>query len=244
MTMIVTTAKPAFFLTNDEKWLVWPLHTEHRVVSWAVIGGGLRETRMLAWHQVKNSDLPLGVDPAALVQERRHQCIDPHATIFLTSARLDKFTHSDTPLHNDATTSIRVIATVGLSNACHVNSCQSVTLAPLGTINIGVVTNRQLTDMALFEALSIATEARTAAVIAGTQKYRTQLNNATGTGTDCIAIASRVLPKNEPFHAYCGKHTAFGQALGRCVYSTVLQGVEDWLQTQPAASLYSDANNV
>ena len=64
----------------------------------------------------------------------------------------------------------------------------------------------------MVEALAMATEARVAAVHdAGILSTRTK-RPATGTGTDCIVIAS---PARGRAHPYCGKHTLLGELIGK-----------------------------
>jgi adenosylcobinamide amidohydrolase len=58
----------------------------------------------------------------------------------------------------------------------------------------------------------MATEARVAAVqTAGIISTSTHLP-ATGTGTDCIVVAS---PVGGRAHSYCGKHTLLGELIGK-----------------------------
>jgi len=74
---------------------------------------------------------------------------------------------------------------------------------------------------ALIEAITLAAEARTAAVLdAGVTLPG---GKATGTGTDCIAVAA---PGGDT--PFAGKHTAAGHALGRAVYEATLQAVTEW----------------
>jgi adenosylcobinamide amidohydrolase len=74
----------------------------------------------------------------------------------------------------------------------------------------------------LIEALSIATQARTAAVMDVNLMLPT--GRATGTGTDCIAVAARPGPA-----LYAGLHTDIGEALGAAVYQATMTGARDWI---------------
>jgi adenosylcobinamide amidohydrolase len=49
---------------------------------------------------------------------------------------------------------------------------------------------------------------------------------ASGTGTDCIAIAAPALARAD---RYAGKHTAVGHVIGAAVESAVRRGAEQWL---------------
>jgi adenosylcobinamide amidohydrolase len=57
---------------------------------------------------------------------------------------------------------------------------------------------------------------------AGVPSTRTGLP-ASGTGTDCIVIASPRAPGGVP---YAGKHTAIGHAIGAAVLEATRRGVE------------------
>ena len=79
-----------------------------------------------------------------------------------------------------------------------------------------------LSAPARLEALSIAASARTAAVLAA----RLELSEgiATGTGTDCIAVASPAGAQQ-----WCGLHTPQGRALAAAVYRAVHEGATQWM---------------
>ena len=80
-----------------------------------------------------------------------------------------------------------------------------------------------LTQAALIEALSIATQARTAAVMDA--QFNLPTGIATGTGTDCIAVAAPGRP-TRPSPA-CTPTS--GAAIGRAVYTAVAEGTTRWL---------------
>ncbi|HEV3193757.1 MAG TPA: adenosylcobinamide amidohydrolase, partial [Polyangiaceae bacterium] len=82
-----------------------------------------------------------------------------------------------------------------------------------------------LSALALLEALAIAAEARTAAILeVGVASSRSG-KPATGTGTDCIVIAS---PKARAGAPYAGKHTDIGAAIGAAVLDAVRVGARAW----------------
>lgn len=92
-----------------------------------------------------------------------------------------------------------------------------------GTINLIVMANRPMAREALAEAIHIATEARTLAVLdAGVKSVRSG-SPATGTGTDCITVAAPILGNPDRTRGgateerYCGKHTLLGELIGRAV---------------------------
>jgi adenosylcobinamide amidohydrolase len=102
--------------------------------------------------------------------------------------------------------------TAGRSNALRIGDPATAGKIRPGTINLALVINQPLSASAMVEALAMVTEARTAAVLdAGIRSTRTD-RLATGTGTDCVAVAS---PLRGSAHIYCGKHTAVGELIGK-----------------------------
>jgi adenosylcobinamide amidohydrolase len=92
-----------------------------------------------------------------------------------------------------------------------------------GTINTLVHVSSPLTDGAFIEAISIASEARTAAIL---ESRPPQDRLAiTGTGTDCIVVAA---PSDGEPAPWAGLHTAVGEAIGAAVYRATREGAEEW----------------
>ena len=116
------------------------------------------------------------------------------------------------------------VATVGLGNALRVGDPPGP-FARIGTINLLCSVDAPLQAEALLEALAVATEAKTVAVLEnGVASRRTGLA-ATGTGTDCVVIASPLGPGRAP---YAGKHTEVGAAIGAAVRDAVDRGARAW----------------
>ena len=76
---------------------------------------------------------------------------------------------------------------------------------------------------AMIEAVMTVTEARAAALQNLDIKSPVSNETATGTGTDCIAIASD--PKSQKLQ-YCGKHVLFGETLARLVIKALTSSVK------------------
>jgi adenosylcobinamide amidohydrolase len=124
---------------------------------------------------------------------------------------------------------VTCFATVGCGNALAVGDPASVMTeepAPLlHTINLVLIVQPGLTDAAMVEAVQIATEGRVRALYEDGIKSCKSSLPATGTGTDCIAIAS-LGDGGEP---YCGKHTKLGELIGLTAYTAVKKGlVQGW----------------
>lgn len=221
---------------HDDRWLTVDLGSPHQILSWAVVGGGLQKGQHVVWHRVGNHDLPLDVDPVKLYQSRLKERGMPEDVIgFLTSARL--FHHSIEDSMEDGLW-VRCLATVGLGNAVRVgerlNEKQHVRV---GTINLLLQTSASLSEGAMVEAMSIIAEARTLAMVDA--KVKTKAGHfATGTGTDCIALASPI--SNQEQLIYTGKHTKIGLLIGEATRNAVGLGIEKWqeVQSDKTSSLY------
>jgi adenosylcobinamide amidohydrolase len=112
---------------------------------------------------------------------------------------------------------------VGVHNALRVGDAPRVA-EPAGTINLLCQISRPLSKEAALEALSIATEARTAAVLESGIPSVESGKPATGTGTDCIVIAAP--QRGEALH-YVGKHTPAGHLIGTSVLEAVRSGLRN-----------------
>jgi adenosylcobinamide amidohydrolase len=88
-----------------------------------------------------------------------------------------------------------------------------------GTINAMIFINRELTPGAMVTAVVTATEAKTAALQELEVPSRYSEGLATGTGTDQIAVASKLGGKAISF---AGKHSKVGELVGSTMHDAVL----------------------
>jgi adenosylcobinamide amidohydrolase len=87
-----------------------------------------------------------------------------------------------------------------------------------GTINAMIFINRELTPGAMVTAVITATEAKTAALLELEVPSRYSDGLATGTGTDQIAVASKL---GGEAISYAGKHSKVGELIGRTMHDAV-----------------------
>ncbi len=178
----------------------------------------------MVWREVRNADLTPEVDPLALLRDGLASIAALDAVGLMTSRDIRRHF-----LGHAAVDGVRAtcLATVGLGNGEVVGRRRHARPKGFGTINLLLEVDAALSDAALLEALSIATEARTVAVVeAG---YRPDgAGTVTGTGTDCIVAAC---PPGGDL-AYAGLHTAVGEAVGRAVLDAVRPGAADWMAEQ------------
>ncbi|WP_306151991.1 adenosylcobinamide amidohydrolase [Roseovarius sp. MMSF_3281] len=206
----------------DRPWLEFDLGREMQVLSWAVHRPGLVKARRILWREVRNADLPPDLDVEAWLERQLAQRGAEDAVTFLTSRDIRQVTQATVA---SGATEAQAVATVGLSNAERVGHRLDRSGQDWGTINVALRLNRSLTQPALLEAMSVAVQARTAAVMDVDMPLAP--GRATGTGTDCVAIAAF-----EGGVKYAGLHTEIGEATGRAVYTAVFEGARQWMATQ------------
>lgn len=214
------TARPPYSVCYSPPFLVVEFVQPQNMLSWSLTRPGFVLAQSVVWLEVRDEDLPLGVDPVGLLWRRMTDAGHREAVHLMTSRSL-KHHHLKSWTAGGVTSSC--IATVGLSNASRVG-VRLDQMARVGTINLLAHVDAPLSQAARIEALSIATEARTAAVMDLGFKREGQL--VTGTGTDCIVIASSC---GEPDLPFAGLHTDVGVSLGRAVYDAVKEGGSQWL---------------
>jgi adenosylcobinamide amidohydrolase len=208
-------------LTLTRPWLEFDLGEPMSVLSWAVNRPGRVSARRILWREVRNADLPADLDVDAWLQGelRARGALD--AVTFLTSR--------DITCHHSARAQVGdvqadAVATVGLSNAERVGQRIDRSGHDWGTINVALRVNIGLTEAAQLETLSVVVAARTAAIMEA--RFDLPGGVATGTGTDCVAIAA---PEGQT--RYAGMHTPLGEAAGRAVYDAVSAGASEWMTT-------------
>ena len=201
------------------------------VLGWAPLGGGFTRADLILNHQIEADDRAATEAPRAyLTGVVRAMRSDPRrAVAMMTGAQISRAGFATTRRGGlvvgawctaGCTNALRVgdRATAGVPRAAEADRRRSHAAKP-GTINIIVALNEPLTRAAMAEALQIAVEARVAAIHdAGLASVRSGAI-ATGTGTDCIAVAAPVAAAADRANSivYCGKHTLPGELIGRAV---------------------------
>jgi len=224
MTALAAIAAPHGVLSPNagERWLALEWTEPQAVLSWAVVGGGRARARCVVWRRVDERELVPPVDARSFLRAEMKSAGYSDGVGLLTACRLDAavdVTRSFGEL------SARCLATVGLGNALAAGDPPGVS-GHIGTINLICHVSTALSEGALIEALAIAAEARTAAVLASGVRSRMSEAPATGTGTDCIVVAA---PEARRGAAYAGKHTVIGHLVGAAVREAVARGAAAWL---------------
>jgi adenosylcobinamide amidohydrolase len=182
-------------------------------VSWAIVNGGRRVAPAVAWYFIQPEEYPELVDPRAFLRSKLEADGVSDAVGLITSRQ--RYGQVDAVAEHSGVWA-SCVATVGLRNTMRIGD--EPTFVSAGTINLLCSVSHNLTEECSLEALAMAAEARTAAMVDAD-------TGGTGTGTDCLVIAH---PPAGPALEYAGKHTAMGHVIGRAVYDAVLRGIKDW----------------
>jgi adenosylcobinamide amidohydrolase len=212
-------------LSQDERFLEVDFEVPQRTLSWAVIGGGFGLHQRVVWHFVTRAELPEHVDVIALFRERL-AARGLSSTVGLLTARYLRPYADVSARHGEVAG--RAIVTSGLGNALRAGDPPEHK-STVGTINVLCHLSVRLSDAAMLEALALASEARTLALLELNYPSVLTRKPATGTGTDCIVIAC---PAEGVVHDYAGKHTEVGAAVGQCVHAAMRRATEAWLSEQ------------
>jgi adenosylcobinamide amidohydrolase len=208
-----------------ERWLIVRLPGPHDVASWAIVGGGVRRAGQVAWLEVRDRELPLAVDPAALLSARLEAEGLAGAVGLMTSRSLDAVVDVE---RSAGPLAARCLATVGLGNARRAGDPPGSSLR-VGTINVLLCLSAPLRPEALLETLALAAEARTLAVSEAGVLSPVSQRPASGSGTDCLVVAA---PAGDDGERYAGKHTLLGHLAADAVLAAVGQGARAWLAEQ------------
>ncbi len=197
------------------------------MLSWSITKPGFQVARRVVWLEVRNADLPPSMDPVAGIGRLMEGAGFADAICLVTSRDVMRHHLGQSTVEGVTAT---CLATVGLSNGERVGQRCTEPVPLPGTINVLVHVSEPLAQSALIETVSVATEARTAAILdSGTRRAGVAV---TGTGTDCIVVAAPDGANGVPF---AGLHTALGEAVGDAVYWTIREGVAVWQADWDAA---------
>lgn len=230
--------RPAFFVECRQPWLVARFDGPGAVLSWSANRPGFVTATRVVWLEVKDHEIACLDDPAAFL-EARLRAAKLRGAVGLMTARDVRRHHFARATVEDV--AVEVLTTVGLTNGERIGRRATDPAAParvpIGTINTLVHVSRRLTRGAMVEASSLATQARTLAVLeAGVTREGVVV---TGTGTDCVALACPTVGVADP---HAGLHTAVGEAIGRAVLEATRAGIAGWIADTAAATSRSAAS--
>jgi adenosylcobinamide amidohydrolase len=208
-----------FCIRSEARFLIADFAEPQRILSWCINKPGFCTASQLAWMEVSDVDLPLGRKPEELIVERLEAVELQDVPVLVTSRSLSRYHLAQASAGDQVAT---CLATVGLSNGERIGQ-RLPGRAPFGTINILLHVATCLSEAALVELISLASSARTVAVLdSGIRRDGVAI---TGTGTDCIVVAAPIEGRPEQF---AGMHTELGEAAGAAVYRAIFEGAEAW----------------
>jgi len=212
-----------YLLRTAPRWLIAEFARPWNVLSWTLVNGGFQRTAGVSWLFLQPNEIASVDSPKDWMMARMREAGLAHTAAFLTSRREHAWVESAAAEPGAA---CWTVVTLGLSNALRAGDPTGA-LVHAGTINLLVCCSHGLTAEAALELLALASEAKAAAMLDANVPSRRSGAPATGTGTDCIAIAWPGEGDRAPF---AGKHTAIGAAAGRAVYQAVSEGIRDWVE--------------
>ncbi len=208
-------------VTLAEPWLEMDLGYRHQIAGWPIVGPSWGLAATIAWLQVRDADLPADISPEAYFQERARADRVEAEIGLMTAADISNYACERA---SNAAMEVTALVTAGLTNG---ESVQPSAASPpseqwhAGTVNIVLHTSVPLNQAAMFEAISIVAQARTAAIIdLGISLIDGR--KLTGTGTDCIVVAA---PPGPHALKHCGLHTALGRLIGETTYSAARRAI-------------------
>jgi adenosylcobinamide amidohydrolase len=211
----------------ERRSLIIRLPEINQVLSWAPFNGGPRRAIAIVNHQIEPGDRAACERPRPYLEAlmRKLGLVPRAAVAMMTGVPIRKASYAAA---RRADLIVGAWCTAGCSNALRVGDPATFGTVRPGTINIALVVNQPLTQSAMAEALAMATEARVAAMHEARIASVLSQRPATGTGTDCIVVAS---PTRGPAHAYCGKHTVLGELIGKAAMRScerALRRFDNW----------------
>lgn len=202
-------AFPGLTLDADERCLHLESTAPLRTLSSALVGGGLGWTRHFCnFHVDRGYDCRTPVeDLCAWLAARELRAAESLA--MMTAVRLRHLALAEGE-------GLLVAVTAGVGNAVDISAPREGDPRPVGTINTLVFIDAHLSDGALVNACLSASEAKVRALQSLDVRDPHTGTPASGTSTDCLAIAATQRGAPTP---YAGSGTRLGRALGRSVFS-------------------------
>ncbi len=211
-----------FILEQTADWIKVEFPQALRTFSSAVIGGGSSWKRIFVNRHVPG-DYDYSDPGREMEQFLRSRNVNPIETIgMMTAVCLEDATFID---RKEANFSLSVMVTAGVGNAVdpifaeHHNS----DVIRIGTINIWVFIDGELSEEAFVQAMITATEAKVKALL--DQKVIDPITQtlATGTPTDSLLIAATQRGDSFP---YAGTITKLGKAIAKTVYEGTILAID------------------
>lgn len=200
-----------------------------KVVSSAVHNPGVGHYHTLV-NRTVSYDYSADDPHVEMVDYLVQQGFEPSQTVGMMTAVLGQ--HASVDAYTFEETSIVVMVTAGVSNAVDITRAFHRTdKMRVGTINVWVLVNGELSEEAFFQAIIAVTEAKTKALYDEQVMDPYTQTIATGTSTDSVLIAAT---QTGYFHQYAGSITPLGTLIGQGVYHTMRSALAKYKQYKEA----------
>ncbi|WAZ27335.1 adenosylcobinamide amidohydrolase [Streptomyces cinnabarinus] len=188
--------------------LLWRVGDGWRMISSAVLGGGIGERAWILNTQVTHGYRRTDPDRHLADLARAAGARGPGVGL-MTAADVRKY-----GLAHDG--GVDAVATAGLGvRGWAASPAEGTAATPrAGTINIVATLPVSLTDAALVNAVATATEAKVQALLEAGY-------DCSGTPTDAVCIAARAPRADDEVHAFAGPRSLWGARLARAVHDAV-----------------------
>jgi len=205
---------------KNQTLVIWS-KTPLKILSSALLNGGLVEVNGIINVQVPEgsgtdmNDMHWNGPEKFLINSASQLQLPKDKVVGLMTAAKMKNVVALTEKYDNVT--ITVFVTAGATVAVAAGepaASKSGQLQKIGTINIIIIVDGNLTEGSMVEAVKTATEAKTVAIRELDIRSRFSGDLATGTLTDSIAIGCT--KKGEPIQ-YAGTFTIIGELIGKCV---------------------------
>ena len=225
---------------KNQTLVIWSKNTL-RILSSALLNGGLVEANGIINAQVPEgsgsdvNDMHWSGPESFLINVASQLQLPKEKVVgLMTAAKMQNVVVS-TEKYDSVTLAVFVTggATVAVT-AGEPAASKSSQLPKVGTINIIVVVDGNLTDGSMVEVVKSATEAKTVAIRELDIRSRFSGDLATGTLTDSIAVGCT--KKGEPIR-YAGTFTIIGELIGKCVREGVKTAIYKQENISPERSL-------
>ena len=212
-----------------------------RILSSALLNGGLVEANGIINVQVPEgsgsdmNDLHWSGPENFLINAANQLQLPKNKVVGLMTAAKMKNVVVSTEKYDSVTLTVFVTAgaTVAVT-AGEPAASKSSQVPKIGTINVIVIVDGNLTDGGMVEVVKTATEAKTVAIRELDIRSRFSGDLATGTLTDSVAVGCT--KKGEPIK-YAGTFTIIGELIGKCVREGVKAAIYKQEEIAPNRSL-------
>lgn len=211
---------------HTDDWIKIEFPKALKTFSSAVIGGGTGWKRVFI-NRCVPQDYDCTDPQVEMEQYLRDRHINPVESIgMMTAVSLQDAAFTE---RKEEEFALSVMVTAGIGDAVDAAFAErhSSELNKIGTINIWIFVDGELSEEAFVQAMITATEAKVKALIDHKVLDPVTQTLATGTATDSVLIAATQRGKTFP---YAGTITALGKAIAKSVYEATMLAIERYQQ--------------